>query len=219
MDAALDELSFAKDHGACGVLKKGDREADHLVWDEYFFPLYAEAERLDLPICFHQGTARVVLAESTGSSPETDFLDQKAPAINGIASLVSRDIPQLFPALRFGCIEVGASWVPLVDHMYRRRVANRAARDNVELQPIGDVFAANRIYASCEVDEDFPMLLRYISEDNLIVGSDYGHNDPSQEHWFVTKLLDLAEQGVLSNAAAQKILWDNPQRFYGLGST
>jgi len=192
MDAAIEELAFAKAHGACGVLKKGDREADHLVWDDYFFPLYAEAERLDMPICFHQGTARVVLADPTGTSPETDFLDQKAPAINGVASLLARDIPKQFPALRFGCIEVGASWVGLVDHMYRRRVANRAERGNVEPSEIGDVFGTNRIYATCEVDEDFPMLRRYISEDNLLVGSDYGHNDPSQEHWFVTKLLALA---------------------------
>jgi predicted TIM-barrel fold metal-dependent hydrolase len=118
--------------------------------------------------------------------------------------------------LRFGCIEVGASWVPLVDHMYRRRLANRAARDRLERSPVGDVFATNRVYAACEVDEDIPMLLRYISEDNLIVGSDYGHNDPSQEHWFVTRLLDLAERDVLSKTVVRKVLWDNPQRFYGL---
>lgn len=58
MPEALAELRFARDHGACGVLKKGDLEADHEAYDPYFFPLYEEAERLDMPICFHQGTGR-----------------------------------------------------------------------------------------------------------------------------------------------------------------
>ena len=100
--------------------------------------------------------------------------------------------------------------------MYRRHVANRAARDNAELPPIGDVFAANRIYASCEVDEDFPMLLRYISEDNLIVGSDYGHNDPSMELEFRTLLQQRADRGEIPKTAVEKILYDNPKAFYGL---
>ena len=56
MDEAVKELRFAKEHGACGVLKKGDREADKWITDPYFLPLYAEAEKLDLPICIHTGS-------------------------------------------------------------------------------------------------------------------------------------------------------------------
>ena len=216
IDAAVEELRFAKEHGGCGVLKKGDREADRLVWEDYFSPVYAEAERLDLPICFHQGTGRVVYAEPTGSSPETDFLDQKAPAINAVASLLARDLPRRFPSLRFGCVEVGASWVALVDHMYRRRLANTAEREGRDPPVVERIFETNRIWTTCEVDEDFSMLLRYISEDQLLVGSDYGHNDPSQEHGFIPKLRALADAGVLSPEAPKKIMWDNPRRFYGL---
>lgn len=214
--ASIDELHFAKDHGACGLLKKGDREAEHLVWDEYFFPLYAEAERLDMPICFHQGTAKVILADSARPSPETDFLDQKAPAINGVASLLARDVMPTFPKLRVGCIEVGASWVSLVDHMYRRRVANRVQRGEARTEPRGNIFAENRIWTTCEADEDFSTMLHFIDEEHLLVGSDYGHNDPSQEHWFVSKLHSLVSEGLLSPDAVQRILSGNPRRFYGL---
>lgn len=56
MEKALEELRFAKDNGACGVLKKGDEEAGHWPDDPYFFPLYEEAERLDMPVCFHTGS-------------------------------------------------------------------------------------------------------------------------------------------------------------------
>ena len=100
--------------------------------------------------------------------------------------------------------------------MYRRRMANRVDRGDVEARPIGNIFAENRIWTTCEVDENFPAMLRFIDEDHLLVGSDYGHNDPSQDHWFVAKLRSLVDEGVLSPNAVQRILSDNPRRFYGL---
>ena len=56
IDASINELQIAKDHGACGVFKKGDAEVGYEPNDPYFFPLYEEAERLDMPICFHTGS-------------------------------------------------------------------------------------------------------------------------------------------------------------------
>ena len=38
------------------MLKKGDAEAGFWPAEPYFYPFYEEAERLDLPICFHVGT-------------------------------------------------------------------------------------------------------------------------------------------------------------------
>ena len=50
MEETIQELQFAKNHGACGILKKGDLEAGKWPADQYFNPLYEEANRLDLPI-------------------------------------------------------------------------------------------------------------------------------------------------------------------------
>jgi len=60
------------------------------------------------------------------------------------------------------------------------------------------------------------MLLRYISEDNLLVGSDYSHQDFSQEINFTSSLQELAEQEILSPEAPRKIMHDNAKTFYGL---
>ncbi len=212
MTATLAELRFAKDHGACGVLKKGDSEADHEAYDPYFFPLYEEAERLDLPICFHQGTGRVVFADERMATSQPDLLDMKFPTINGISSLIANGVPAKFPKLRFGCVEVSAAWLPLVHHMLKRRVVERADPVN----PPDISFEGNRVYVTCEVDENFPMLLQYISEDNLLVGSDYTHNDPSREKEFISRLRDQAHRGAISETIVKKILWDNPKAFYAL---
>ena len=39
MDKVNEELKFAKEHGACGVVMRG-LEADRMLSDSYFFPLY-----------------------------------------------------------------------------------------------------------------------------------------------------------------------------------
>ena len=58
--------------------------------------------------------------------------------------------------------------------------------------------------------------MKYVDEDHLLVGSDYSHNDPSQEHGFIPKLRELAATGLLSPDGPRKILWDNPKAFYGI---
>jgi predicted TIM-barrel fold metal-dependent hydrolase len=55
--------------------------------------------------------------------------------------------------------------------------------------------------------------LNYIGEDHLVIGSDYGHNDPSKEPEFVKHM--RAREDV-APSAIEKILCDNPRRLYGL---
>src|SRR5579884_1955041 len=50
--AVADELRWAKEHGAVGVFTRGI-ERDRTMDDPSFFPLYEEAQKLDLPICIH----------------------------------------------------------------------------------------------------------------------------------------------------------------------
>jgi len=33
---------------------------------------------------------------------------------------------------------------------------------------------------ACEADEDIPYLGEFIGDDHLMIGSDYGHNDPAR---------------------------------------
>ncbi|HSE87613.1 MAG TPA: amidohydrolase family protein [Candidatus Binatia bacterium] len=219
MDETITELRFAREHGACGVLKKGDREAGKWAADPYFFPLYEEAERLDLPICFHTGSG---IPDFSPAREFTlgQFMRTKAAAVNGIQTLIVNNIPAKYPKLRFGCIEAGASWVSFVDYDVRRRVKSNADRVSILSGPrtvlASNVFKDNRVYVTCQVDEDLPNILKYVGEDNLIVGSDYTHRDPSMELEFRKLLQQRADDGEIPQAAVQKILYDNPKTFYGL---
>ena len=64
-----------------------------------------------------------------------------------------------------------------------------------------------------EADEDIPYLAEFIGEDNLLIGSDYGHNDPAEEKALVQTMKTRPD---LPAALVNKILRDNPKEFYGL---
>lgn len=220
MDKALEELRFAKENGACGVLKKGDREAGKWAVDEYFFPLYEEAERLGMPICFHLGSG------TPDFTPNREvnfggFLRLTLPVVHAFHGMVSNGITQKFPKLRFGFIEAGASWLPFVlNHLQRTEDSQRgheeSSQEGAASGAPSDVLKKNRMYVSIEVNEDLPYLISVVGEDNLVVGSDYTHADQSQELGFVQRLRERADRGEISHTAVQKIVYDNPRALYGL---
>jgi hypothetical protein len=221
MEAALSELQWAKDHGACGVLKKGDREAGKYPADPYFEPLYAEAERLDLPICIHTGSGVADFSPAREFS-HGQFMRTKAAAINGVLGLILHKVPQRFPRLRIGAIEAGSMWAPFVAYDLRRQQFRQQGRESTSVLGVpsielaSNVFKDNRVYITCQVDEDLPYILKCVGQDNLMVGSDYTHRDPSMELEFRKELQARADKGDIPQSAVQKILYDNPKAFYGL---
>jgi uncharacterized protein len=224
MDKAIDELRFAKDHGACGVVKKGDREAGKWVNDPYFFPLYEEAQKLDMPLCFHLGSG------TPDYSPAREFssgryLRTRLPVLHGFHSLLVHGVPAQFPTLRFGFVEVGASWVPAVVYDVQRTLrhaketAGSGSNISVANAPgeLGsDAVRQNRMYITCHSDEDLPYLIKNIGEDNLMMGSDYTHSDPGSEWDFRRSLQTRADRGEIPQSAVSKITYDNAKALYGL---
>jgi predicted TIM-barrel fold metal-dependent hydrolase len=69
------------------------------------------------------------------------------------------------------------------------------------------------IFVACETDEDIPYLARHIGEDHLVIGSDYGHTDPSTQ---ASMVASLRSRDDYPPNLAQKILGANPARLYGL---
>ena len=96
-DKAVEELRWAKEHGACGIFKRGF-DLDRKVTDPHFFPIYEEASALELSLCIH-----------TGHPLPGHEWDRGFPIMYSFTELVSSGIAKKFPKLRFGLIESGAS--------------------------------------------------------------------------------------------------------------
>ena len=110
-------------------------------------------------------------------------------------------------------IETGASWVPF---LHADLMAKNLKRTFLPFDLEQDLFRRNRFFVSCDSTDDIPYILRFGTEDSLMVGTDYTHADQSAE----LDALDIVEQKAASGAfpeeVARKIVQDNPKRFYGL---
>ena len=138
---------------------------------------------------------------------EAGFSKFKLPNVGAFHSLVFDGIPERFPKLRFGFIEVSAQWVPYVVHDLARRAERRG-------KPLPrDLLREYRLYVACQTDDDLPYVLQYAGEDNLVIGSDYGHADTATE---IEALRRLKERGGISPTAVDKILDDNARALYSL---
>ena len=169
--SAVAEVRFAKANGACGIFSRGlidDKRLSH----PFFFPLYEAAEKADLP--FALMLPREISTGCSCSKGER-LRALKVPVLSVCHSIVHDGIPQRFPKLRFGFIEVRAQWVPYMV------VELGSALRKTDRGGVQNIIRDNHVYMACQTDDDLPYVLKYSGEDNIVIGSDYGHADTSAE--------------------------------------
>ncbi len=208
MDVALEELRFSRDNGACGFLLQG-LMGERVPIDEDYFPVYAEASRLDMAVCIHSGLVNHALS-GIFHSRATALWMAKVPIITAFHALVLSRVPERFPDLHWGFLEAAASWVPYLITDLGARLHRTGTR---KLDEKADVLRRNRFYVACQTEEDLPYILQYAGEDHIVIGSDYGHADTSSQ---LEALNILQRDEGVSAEARRKIVDDNARALYGL---
>src|SRR5207244_3909315 len=103
-------------------------------------------------------------------------------------------------------------WIPYVIHQMDRRY-QRGNLPKLRQAPSHYLRDGSNIYVTCEAHEDIMAVLKCISEDQLVTGSDYPHSDNSTPSSMIGEFdarTDLAPE------LRRKILSDNPLRLYHL---
>ena len=199
-----DELKWARSNGACGIFMRG-LECERALGASYFYPLWEMSGDLGLPVCVH--SANGSFFHHDFFAEDTTFTKFKLAVVGACHTLIEKEIPKKFPKVRWGFIEVSAQWVPYV----LNDLADRYRRKGRSFPT--DALAANNMWVACENTDDLPYVLSHAGEDCLMIGTDYGHHDPSSE---LNAIHLLRNDERLTPAAIKKILETNPRKFYGL---
>ena len=101
------------------------------------------------------------------------FAQFRIPTVITCLSLMMSEVPILFPKLRWAFVEASAQWIPWVVNEAIRRSGTKGFPKN----PCKEF----KIYITAQTDDDFPYVLKYAGEDNIVIGTDYGHTDASSE--------------------------------------
>jgi hypothetical protein len=157
-----------------------------------------------MALCVHAGinspTAHNFFINST-------FMLFKLSVINSFHGLIMENIPAMFPKARWGFVEVSAQWIPYLANDLALRFRKRGKR-----LPEGFMKQLN-MYVACQVTDDLPAILPVAGEDNLVVGTDYGHSDTSSE---IEALRLMRGNKDIPDRVIDKILGANAMALYGL---
>ena len=200
-----DEMERCKENGACGVFMRS-LECERRISDPYFYDLYAAAEELDLMIAVHSGNGAFEIHDFY--SDESGFNKFKLPCVGACHDLLMTDTPAKFPKLRWGFIEVSAEWIPYMLNDLELRLRRKG-------RPFSKtILKDNNFFVACQVTDTLDFVLDYIGPENLVIGTDYGHNDTSSQ---IEALRLIRDDGKIPAEVVDKILGDNAARLYGLG--
>ena len=207
IDESIKELKWAKDNGAVGVFFRGI-EGGWTLDNPYLFPVYQAANDLDLPILIHTGAGCPLFLNLFDVERNHTFGHSRVQPLFAFRDLIHNKVPEQFPKLKFGFIEASAGWVPFMLHILKR-----VLKENWKFRSDADMFRENRIFVACEADEDVNYIAQYTGEDHLVIGSDYGHQDPSEERQLVAAMRARED---IPQALTDKILFENPKQLYPL---
>jgi uncharacterized protein len=187
---------------------------DMLLGRRLYWPIYAAAERLGLPIGIHAGSTYRHAPTSSGwpSYRVEDYVAQSTAFESQLLSLLSEGVFQKFPKLKVVLIESGFTWLPTL--LWRTGKTWRGVRPEVpwiDRPPVEILrdqvrFTLQPVDAPAGQPDILARTFEHIGSDRMLLFStDY-------PHWHFDGD-DVLPEG-LSDEAVRKLMIDNPLETY-----
>jgi predicted TIM-barrel fold metal-dependent hydrolase len=217
VSAAVAELRrCVTELGFKGVYLRPNPVGGRALHDPSHDPLWAEAERLGVPVMFHEGTDGQLPTAGLDRYDNffmTHMVSHPFEQMLAALSMIAGGVLARFPRLKVAFLESGCGWLPFWLHRMHEHWEKRAHEVPwLTTDPV-ECFRRQCII-SCDPDEvTIPAVVDYIGEDYVCWASDYPHWDAI----FPGAVEELRKHmGGLGESAQRKILGDNARRFLAL---
>ena len=207
-EEAVKELHRAHEMGSVGVNMKAVPVLGRECWDRYYDPIYADLERLGMPIIIHDTKFWSMGVERFADN--FFYSHMVGRVIEGMVMLMAiicGGVLERFPGLRVVLLEGGAShmpwWLSRMDEHYEKLPH---LVPWLRMEP--SAYFNRQVFVGCGPFEDahFEMAIEMLGDDNFILATDNPHWDsapPGQ----VTK--PVFESTRLSEETKRKVLGGN----------
>jgi len=217
ISASVEELCRSvKELGFVGASLFPNVKGRHLG-DSHYFPLYAEAEKLNVPICVHMFLGRYG-SDATGTERVDKFFyshlfGHPFEQMIALSVIIGEGVLDRFPKLRFVFLESGCGWLPYwferMDEHYEVLGVQLPA---LKTEP-SKLLERGQLYFSCEPEEkELAHVVDIIGDDWIVFASDYSHFDSR----FPGASEPIVSHPALRDETKRKILNDNARRLYRL---
>jgi predicted TIM-barrel fold metal-dependent hydrolase len=216
--AAAAELRFAVEElGMVGGLLTSVTWNMRPLGEPEFEPVYAEAERLDVPLILHGGTTQGLGLDMLRRWPAAHALEHPLPLFIHLTSMVYEGVFDRHPTLRVGFFEAGSGWLPfMMDRLdYDAHALGQNDPSIGALRRKPSEYIQQHVYVTCEPGERFlPMMVQAVGEGKIMYASDFPHELEYEE--YPEDIEELAERSDLSETSRRNILRNTAEAFYKL---
>jgi len=183
--------------------------------DPYYDPVYAEAQRLDVPIAIHAGGPGDRY-EMFDRAIESRCVGHPTSLVIEMTSMMFGGVFDRFPTLRFSFMEGGIAWLLFLrERMHEAYEQWSVQAPELRCDP-DEHLTSGRIFFHCEADERIiPYAVSVLGEDALLYASDFPHIAPEK---IVAEKEHFLARGDLSEGAKAKIVRTNALRLYKVQS-
>ncbi|MGO9061093.1 MAG: amidohydrolase family protein [Candidatus Binataceae bacterium] len=206
---AVTQLGFRAIFMLPGLVNK--RPWHHRSYD----PLWAECERLGVPVAFHGGGPDHLTdygLELTDMMMMWHTFSHSLGPMAAAVSLTAGGVLERFPQLRLGFLEANCTWAPWLFSRLDDEYEEYIGRFEIQLQAKPSEYFRRNCFVSVEADEKpVRLYVDWFGDDNVVFSTDYPHPDSKFPH-AVEKFLSLP----LSETSKRKFLWDNCAKLYDL---
>jgi predicted TIM-barrel fold metal-dependent hydrolase len=186
--------------------------------DRHYDPLWAECERLGVPVAFHGGGQTYLKPDFSLEVFDKLMMwhtfSQPLGIMTVAVSLTAGGVLERFPRLRVALLEGNCSWAPWLFYRLDEHYEWVGGFEAPELRRKPSEYLKSNCFLSVEADEKtVTQYVEVFGDDNLVFSTDYPHAD-SKYPRAVESFLQLP----LPAESQRKILWDNWSRLYGIGA-
>jgi len=198
------------DLGFVGAMIPSNGLTRHVSHPEYW-PIYAEAERLNCVVAIHGGNYMNLGFNTYTVFPATRALGMPFPLAIAATGLIVDGVFDRFPQLRVGFMEGGTAWIPLVID----RLAREVEYGSLTLpRPPEAYFTADRIFVGCEGNEQaLAYAIARVGPKPFMFASDFPHEITIAN--CMEEIHEVLERSDLTQDDKAAILGENARRFYG----
>ncbi len=183
--------------------------------DPDLYPFFAEAQRLNVPVCIHVGAGDGVPAgtERFDHPFFTHAMAHPFEQMIAVLCVVVGGLLERFPRLRVAFMEAGAGWVPY--WMERLDEHYEFLQPTVPwlTKPPSAYMRSGQMYYAFEMEEKtLPYVAEFVGAERFVFASDYNHSDSKCPH----TVREVMERKDLSQELKTKLMGENAARLYNL---
>ncbi|MBM4263803.1 MAG: amidohydrolase [Deltaproteobacteria bacterium] len=179
-----------------------------------YWPVYEAAQDLNCLLAVHGAPTWGLGLEKLRNLIELRVLNHAIAQQIQMTSLILSGVFEIYPGLRIAFCEAGCGWVPYLMERLDREYASRHTQVPLLKRPPSEYLRTGQVFLHAELDErGLAYAIEVLGEGAFFCASDFPH-EPKQD--FIRTLAEFAAREDIRASAKGKLLWDNPQRMYGL---